>query len=112
MANMKIRVPDDQEAGVYANILGVWHTAYEFTFDFAVTLPPENDESGNLTVPARVVSRVKLPPSVVFDIIKTINENFTTYEANHGEVRAPGDNRQMTIPDGLLDADEQGDENA
>ena len=106
--NIKMRVPDDLEAGVYANLLGVWHSLHEFTFDFAVMLPVEDDGSGDVTVPARVVARIKVPTNIVFDIIKAINENLTGYEANFGMIRKVGDSQPMLIPDDLLD--EQGDE--
>ena len=43
--NFNLQVPPELEGGVYANFLGVWHTGYEFTLDFAVIQPadvPEN----------------------------------------------------------------------
>ena len=32
---MEIDVPPELEAGAYANFLWTWHTAHEFTLDFA-----------------------------------------------------------------------------
>ncbi len=54
--------PPDAETGVYANMLAVWHTAYEFTLDFAATQPPQptnpEDPESPAVVPCRIVSRV------------------------------------------------------
>jgi hypothetical protein len=87
-------VAPDLEGGVYANFLSVWHTAHEFTLDFAVTQPPqvqdEADPHSPIVVPCRVVARVKLPVTVVFDLIRAINENMTRYEQAFGEIRRPG----------------------
>jgi hypothetical protein len=51
-------VPDDQEAGTYANSVTVWHTSSEFTIDSAATQPVQaadpEDESTDFVVPARV----------------------------------------------------------
>jgi hypothetical protein len=90
---IELRIGEDMEGGVYANMLGVWHSAFEFTLDFAATLPvqPGEDERGNATVdvPARVVARVKLPPAAMFAVIRTLNENMTNYEAAFGGIQAP-----------------------
>jgi len=40
-------------------------------------------------VPARVVSRVRVPPGQVFEILKALNENMTHYERAFGEIRRP-----------------------
>ncbi len=87
-------MPDEQEAGVYANVLTVWHTAHELTFDFSAALPAQPveqpDGSSQLVQPCRVTSRVRVPVSVVFDMIRTINENLTRYEDSFGPINPPG----------------------
>jgi len=92
-AEFEIVVPSELEAGVYANFLGVWHTVYEFTLDFATTQPPQEtdpeDPSSPVRVPCRVVARVKIPPTVLFDILRALNENMTRYEATFGEIQRP-----------------------
>lgn len=88
----QLNVPPELEAGVYANVLGVWHTVYEFTLDFAAMQPPQVDEgdpTSAAVVPCRVVSRVKVPVTVVFDLIRALNENMTKYEERFGEIRRP-----------------------
>lgn len=87
----EIQVPSELEGGTYANFLSVWHTPYEFTFDFAVTQPGEridpNDQSSSIRVPCRVVARLKIPPTLIFSVLQALNENMTNYEAKFGEIR-------------------------
>jgi hypothetical protein len=88
----QIQVPNELEAGVYANFLSVWHTAYEFTLDFGVTQPPQidaEDPDAPVRVECRVVSRVKIPVTVLFDVLRALNENMTRYEQVFGEIKRP-----------------------
>jgi hypothetical protein len=89
----QIQIPNELEAGVYANFLSVWHTAYEFTLDFGVTQPPRVDHPDDpeepVQVDCRVVARVKIPVTVLFDVLRALNENMTRYEQVFGEIRRP-----------------------
>jgi hypothetical protein len=87
-ASFEVRLSEEMEPGVYANFLGVWHTGHEFTLDFAATQPPTSTDEGTV-VPCRVVARVKIPPTLVFDIIKTLNANLTGYEETFGDIKPP-----------------------
>src|SRR5438552_7705833 len=75
-------VPDDVAPGVYSNMVLVWHTPYEFTLDFAAIEPSDTNR-----VPCRVVSRVRIPPTVIFDLMRALNENMSIYESKFGEIR-------------------------
>jgi hypothetical protein len=86
----QIQVPDDMQGGAYANLVSVWQSPYDFTLDFLSTLQPGLDEAGNTVVPARVVSRVKLPPAQIFEVMKALNAELAKYEANFGAIQAPG----------------------
>lgn len=88
--SFRIEVPDEIQGGVYANMLSVWHTPHEFTLDFSATLPTENTEDG-VVVPCRVTSRVKVPPTLLFDLLSALNENMTLYEEAFGEIKRPGE---------------------
>ncbi len=85
----EMQIADDLLPGVYSNFLGVWHTAHEFTLDFAVTQPPSAAQAPDGTpvtkVPCHVVTRVKVPPTVIFDFLRTLNENLSTWEQTFGE---------------------------
>ncbi len=86
--HFELQIAEAITPGVYANFLGVWHTAHEFTLDFAVTQPAGLAELPDGTpvtrVPCQVVSRVKVPPTVLFDFLRTLNENLTTWERTFG----------------------------
>ena len=93
-AQYQIQLPPELEAGEFSDLLSVWHTAHGFTLDFAVMQqiqPPQNpeDPSSPFTVPCRIVARLKIPPTLVFDIMKALNQNLTTYEEGYGEIRRP-----------------------
>jgi hypothetical protein len=92
------------EPGVYSNGLAIWHTAHEFTFDFFVSSQPPQEartSSGETVIraPHRLVARVRIPPTSVFDIIQTINQNLTLYEQRFGQIRAPGAESPLYPPD-------------
>ena len=88
----RVVVGDDEKAGVYSNFLGVWHSPYEFPLDFCVTQPPQpSEEDPERTVmPCVVVSRIKIPVTLIFDVVRALNENMTRYEETFGEIRRPG----------------------
>jgi hypothetical protein len=69
------QVPEALEGGTYSNVVSVWHTPHEFTLDFATLPPTPQETSEGVVVPCRVVSRVKMPTTVVFDLIRAINEH-------------------------------------
>jgi hypothetical protein len=89
--------------GVYANNLIIWHTAHEFTLDFSVnSKPPQaaqtEDGTEVISVPHELVARVRIPPSLVFDVIRTINEAMTGYEAMLGPIPRPGEQDTPLYP--------------
>ncbi len=91
------------EAGAYANGLAIWHTMHEFTFDFFVSSQPPQEirtQEGERVIraPHRLVARVRVPPSAVFDIIRTVNENLTLYEHMFGQIRTPGPETPLYPP--------------
>lgn len=101
--HFQLKMPDDTEAGAYANVLGVWHTAHEFTLDFSATQPAEQgqlpDGSVVMVVPARVTARVKIPPTLVFQVLRAISESMTKYEQTFGPIRRPGPDEPLFPPD-------------
>jgi len=86
---LEIRIPPELEGGAYANMVGVWHTGHEFTLDFSVTLPTREGPEGSTIVPCQVVARLKIAPTLVFDLMRALNENMTGYETTFGEIRRP-----------------------
>lgn len=103
-AIFEIRVPPELEAGSYSNFLSVWHSPFEFTLDFAVTEvnQPTDPKTPNapVTVPCRIVARIKIPPPLIFSVLQALNENMTNYEAKFGEISPPG-RREIPPPRGI-----------
>src|SRR6185437_13130971 len=93
-----LQVPDNAAVGVYSNLVAVWHTPYEFTIDFAVTQPAQviADEAGTqrAVTPALVVSRVKIPPAEVFELMQALSKNERLYEERFGPIQRPGPGAQ------------------
>jgi hypothetical protein len=87
-----IEIPDDVRAGSYADFVSIWHTGDAFTLDFAALVaPPEQVDDGETSYvqgTARVVSRVRIPPGQVFEIMRALEQQLTQWEAEHG--RLPG----------------------
>ncbi|HEX6197971.1 MAG TPA: DUF3467 domain-containing protein [Jiangellaceae bacterium] len=86
---VRVTMPDDVLPGAYADFVSVWHTADVFTFDFAaLSRPPtrvEGDEGESTTqAQARVVARVRVPPSQVFEIMKALERQLTAWENETG----------------------------
>jgi hypothetical protein len=89
-----IDVPTDVEAGSYADFASIWHTADSFVLDFAVLRRPPKptvaeDGSRVVKVTTRVVSRVRVPPSQVFEIMKGLEKQLSMWERSHGVKRRP-----------------------
>jgi hypothetical protein len=78
---------------VYANILGVWFSPYDFGLDWGLTEPvlPEDpdDPTSPLRIPVSVVVRIRVPTGLIFDVLRMLNEAMTRYEAIFGEIRRP-----------------------
>lgn len=87
-------VPADVEPGTYADFASIWHTPDSFVLDFAVLKnPPKptvtDDGDRVLKVSTRVVSRVRIPASQVFEIMKGLEQQLSKWERTHGSRRTP-----------------------
>ncbi len=82
--NLQVNVPPEQVAGHYANLVGVWHTPHEFAIDFCVIQPFAGQPD---SMAAQVVARVRIPPTLVFDLLRAVNENLGQYEDAFGEIK-------------------------
>ncbi|SES37100.1 DUF3467 domain-containing protein [Actinokineospora terrae] len=84
-----VNMPPEQEVGHYANFAVVWHDKESFVLDFATIVGPNHpaqDDSGTefLATPARIVSRVRIPPSQVFEIMKALEQQLSKWEQETG----------------------------
>lgn len=73
---IKLRVPEDKQAGTYANNTMITHTREEFIMDHIMLAPPGGT----------VVSRVIVTPAHFKRIIATMQDNLLKYEATFGPV--------------------------
>lgn len=76
-------VPEELQAGVYASVLSAWYTPHEFTLDFGIQVA--DDPARQL----RGVARVKVPPGVVFKMIRILHTRMTRYEEEFGSIHYP-----------------------
>jgi hypothetical protein len=83
---VNVSVPDDVKRGEYANLLLVSHSPHEFTLDFCQLLPSRG--KGQLN--AEVVSRVRIAPTMVAQVLNALNTNLSNYEERFGQVKALG----------------------
>ena len=96
----EIQVPPELEAGAHANFLMVWHTPHDFTLDFAVMQPAQ---PGASKVPCRVVARLRLPPTVMLDVVQAMSENIGRYQQTFGEIQRPGQQQGGAAVDSTTD---------
>ena len=93
---VEIAVPADVEVGEYASFASVWRAQDCFILDFATEVrPPEVVEEAAtgtryVHIPARVVSRVRIPPGQVWELMKALEQNLSAYERETGKSHGPG----------------------
>jgi hypothetical protein len=75
---LEIVVPDELQAGVYAQSAVLWHTQHDFTLDFLVYQ--------DLTL-LRLVGRVRIPTTLIFELLQGLNATMTDYETEFGEIK-------------------------
>lgn len=96
-ASIRIDIPAELEGGVFANFLSVWSSPHNLTLDFAAMQVPErNEEDGSMIVPHRVTARIHVPPTLVFSILRALNEQLATYERAYGDIKDPGSQAEGT----------------
>ena len=72
----QIHIPEDRLEGSYADFVSVWHSKDVFVLDFAVLSQPITPQQ----LTSRVVSRVRIPPSQVFEIMKALEQQLSAWE--------------------------------
>jgi len=92
--NYEINLPESQREGHSADFASIWHTRDTFILDFIAQITPPtpgHDQSGQAVarIPADVVTRVRIPASQVWEIMKALEQQYTAWEAETG--RRPGD---------------------
>lgn len=75
-ADLKVRVPEQLIAGVYANSMMVHHTPSEFVMDFAMIMGANG----------QVVARVITSPAHMKQVVEALTENLRKYESAYGPI--------------------------
>lgn len=89
-----IDLPPEIVPGNYADFTNVWHTPTVFVMDFVTLAHPPREEvhpetnERHMVVPARVVSRIRIPPEQVFELAKALTQQLEFWEQETGR-RAP-----------------------
>lgn len=91
----QITLPPENEEGHYADFASVWHGPDTFFLDFvAVTRPPEvkeNEQGARVRqVNARIVTRVRIPASQVWEVMKALEKQLSMWEQETQTTRRPG----------------------
>ena len=73
---LQIHMPEDIQAGRYANQMMVRHTREEFVLDFMNVFPPQGV----------VTSRMIVSPGHLKRMIRALSENLQKYEVRFGEI--------------------------
>ncbi|MDR2895148.1 MAG: DUF3467 domain-containing protein [Propionibacteriaceae bacterium] len=83
MPRIQLALPQDQLAGVFSDFVRAWHTRDSFILDFsAYTEPPVRDEAHEDVIQqSTVVSRVRIPPSQVFELMKALEQQLSLWES-------------------------------
>jgi hypothetical protein len=82
---LQINMPSEQATGVYADFVRAWHTNESFVLDFAALHEPaQSTDEGVVVIKAGVVSRVRIPPSQVFELMKALEQQLSAWEKETG----------------------------
>jgi hypothetical protein len=89
-----IDLPPEVEVGTHADFANVWHTNESFVLDFiAIKGPPSplEDDNGDevAVIPGRVAARVRLAPTHVFELMKALEQQLTSWETATGNRPGP-----------------------
>ncbi|MDR2974030.1 MAG: DUF3467 domain-containing protein [Propionibacteriaceae bacterium] len=85
MPRIQLALPTGQSAGVFADFVRAWHTKDSFILDFAsyVEPPVRDEQADDIVQQSTVVSRVRIPPSQVFELMKALEQQLTAWEAEN-----------------------------
>ncbi len=85
----QVEVPEEVHAGTYADFATLWHTRDTFVLDFAAITQPAHPGQGPdgedvAVIPTRVVARVRIPPSQVFELMRALESQLSAWESENG----------------------------
>lgn len=90
-----IEMSPEIETGIWADFASLWHTSDSFVIDFAALRRPPyastDPDTGKVTgvMPARIVARIRIPPSQVFEFMKALEQQLSMWEKETGRRTPP-----------------------
>jgi hypothetical protein len=81
---IQVKVPKELAGGSYADFIRAWHTNDAFILDFATYSEPPRSEDDKVIIDAVVVSRVRIPPGQVFELMKALEQQLSAWEREAG----------------------------
>jgi hypothetical protein len=81
---IQVKVPKEMAGGNYADFIRAWHTSDAFILDFATFSEPPRAEDDKVILDAVVVSRVRIPPGQVFELMKALEQQLSAWERETG----------------------------
>jgi len=85
---VRMNLPEAQAGGHFADFVSVSHQPGYFTLDFAVVTFAQQADDGATELNAQVVSRIRIMPEQVFEIMKALEGQLSRWEVETGR-RAP-----------------------
>jgi hypothetical protein len=86
----EIEISPDIEPGEHADFASIWHTPDTFVLDFAsLRQPPylgQDADTGDdvFILATRIVARVRIPASQVFELMRALEQQLTVWERETG----------------------------
>jgi hypothetical protein len=87
--HINITLPTDHAGGAFADFVRAWHTSDAFVLDFATLTEPPHNEGQKVVLDATVVSRVRIPPAQVFELMKALEQQLSAWEKERGKPAKP-----------------------
>lgn len=84
---MRIEIPAEKTLGVHADFASVWHTPETVVIDFMSISQPVQSEEGSQVINATLASRVRIPPTHVFELMKALEQQLAAWEVDTGRRR-------------------------
>ncbi|MDR1853183.1 MAG: DUF3467 domain-containing protein [Propionibacteriaceae bacterium] len=86
--HIQVRVPAENVPGIFADFVRAWHTRDAFVLDFSVFAEPGRQEEDRTVWDAQVVSRVRIPPGQVFELMRALENQLTAWEKENPDRKA------------------------
>jgi len=88
---LEIEISPEIEPGEHADFASIWHTHNTFVLDFAsLRQPPYLDQDGDdgdaiFVLAARIVARVRIPATQVWELMRALEQQLTAWERETGQ---------------------------